>query len=99
MFRFLFSLAFLKFVLYAVAIYFAWTTLGTGWTVLFAWALASYALFTWGPKGEGHQNGLMMNFATRGNPGMALVAPILLIVAWPLFVIAHLADERGGTQQ
>lgn len=97
MFRFLFSFLRLKFILYSIAIYFAWTTLGTGWTVLIAWALASYALFMWGPRGEGTKNGLMMHFATRGNPVMSLVAPIFLIVAWPWFIISHLM-EQGMTQ-
>ena len=99
MFRFLFGFLRLKFVLFAVALYFAWSTLGTVWTLLIAWALAAYALYHWGPKGEGKENGAMMGFATRGNPIMSVVVPLLLPMAWPWFVIAHMVDEGIGPKQ
>ncbi len=95
-FRWLFGFLRLKFILCAIGLYFAWTTLGTFWTVLIAWALAAYGLYNWGPQKSGGHEVPLIGFATRGNPVSSVLVPVVLPLVWPWFVIAHLLHRDGG---
>jgi hypothetical protein len=86
--RFLFSFLRLKFIVYAVVLYFVLTTLGTVWTIFVAWALAAYMLFKWGP-GDPKDGGQPWTiFATRGSVLASIGVPIMLPLVWPLAVFA-----------
>jgi len=94
----------LKLIMMVILAFVVWHFMGTGWTWLFAWAAIAVVLFKWGP-GSIAQTGKRpwTIFGTRGNwltaPLMALVAPVVLAVAWPAVVIMVLLFGRAAPGQ
>jgi hypothetical protein len=87
MFRFIAGLFSFKLIAYAIALYFVWTTMGTGWTLLVAWLLAAFLLWKWGPDEPKDGSQPWTLWPTRGKL-FAIVAPLALCLMWPLSVLA-----------
>lgn len=87
-----------KFILVVLGIWLFLATLGTGWTLLIAYFAAAFALFKMGPADKQGAPASFTLMPTRGSP-YALIAPLGLVLFFPLVVIAMLGKRLASPGQ